>query len=290
MMQTNKLNLWLKRCFGESIKKCIIFFLYPQRNQFLLFNYDNRARKNKVNLNYWSESDNLGDTLAPVIVNYILSLKNISPDKTVSNRKHLYAVGSILTAGIQDCTVWGSGILNSVISYRLKNRKLDIRAVRGPFTRAILQDYGYNCPEVYGDPAIFLPEIYKPGVLKKIYRFGLVMHMDQIQEIPKGDILNIDICTSNYHEFVNKLNSVEVVISSSLHGIILAESYGIKAILLKPAKDFLKYYDWYYSTGRYSFPVANNIKEALGITPPPLPNLNSLRRKLLETFPYDLYE
>ena len=290
IMQTNKFNLWLKKCLGENLKKCIILFLFPQRNQFLLFNYTNRAKKNKVNLNYWCESDNLGDTLAPVIVNYMLSLKNISPDKPVSKRKHLYAVGSVLTAGIQDCTVWGSGVLNSVITYRLKNRKLDIRAVRGPFTQAVLQDYGYKCPSIYGDPAIFLPCIYKPEYTKKKYKYGLVMHMDQMQEVSVNNILNIDICTSDFRDFVNKLNSVEIVISSSLHGIILAESYGIKAVLLKPTKDYLKNYDWYYSTRRYSFPIAENIEEALNIKPAALPELNPLRRKLLETFPYDLYE
>ena len=114
--------------------------------------------------------------------------------------------------------------------------------------------------------------------------------MDQMQEVSVNNILNIDICTSDFRDFVNKLNSVEIVISSSLHGIILAESYGIKAVLLKPTKDYLKYYDWYYSTRRYSFPIAENIEEALNIKPAALPELNPLRRKLLETFPYDLYE
>lgn len=289
-MQTNKFNLWLKKCMGERMKKCIILFLHPQRNKFLLFNYTNRSKKNRVNLDYWLESDNLGDTLAPVIVNYMLSLRHISPEKPVSGRKHLYAVGSVLTAGIQDCTVWGSGVLNTVISYRLKNRKLDIRAVRGPFTQAVLQDYGYNCPSVYGDPAIFLPKIYTPVSIKRKYKYGLVMHMDQLQDVPYKDILNIDICTSDYREFVNKLTSVEIVISSSLHGIILAESYGVKAILLKPTKDYLKYYDWYYSTGRYSFPIANNIEDAFNIVPAPLPDLDVLRKQLLDVFPYDLYE
>lgn len=123
-MQTNKFNLWLKKCMGERMKKCIILFLHPQRNKFLLFNYTNRSKKNRVNLDYWLESDNLGDTLAPVIVNYMLSLRHISPEKPVSGRKHLYAVGSVLTAGIQDCTVWGSGVLNTVISYRLKTGNL----------------------------------------------------------------------------------------------------------------------------------------------------------------------
>lgn len=290
-MRTDRFNIWLKSILGESLKKILLKLLFPMRNQFILFNVSNRAKNNKVNLDYWSESDNLGDTLAPVIVNYLLDLKGIDGNRQVSKRKHLYAVGSVLTAGIQDSTVWGSGVLNTVISYRLRNRSFDIRAVRGPFTRAVLLDYGYECPAVYGDPAIFMPKIFEPSSCEKKYKFGLVMHMDQIKkDIPNGDILKIDICTSDYQKFVNELNSVEVVISSSLHGIILAESYGVKAILLKPTKDFVKYFDWYYSTGRYSFPIAETINDAMNIEPLPVPDLDNLRKGLIDAFPYDLYE
>ena len=100
----------------------------------------------------------------------------------------------------------------------------------------------------------------------------------------------INICTTNFHEFVDLLNSVEVIISSSLHGIILAESYGIKAVLLRPQVDILKYYDWYYSTGRYSFPIAGCVSEAINTIPVELPHLDELRRKLKEAFPYDIYQ
>lgn len=291
-MNTNVLNLKFKKILGTRVKKLMIFFLFPQRNQFKLFNYTDRAKKNKVNLNYWWESHNLGDALSPVIVNYILSLRNINPETEVSGCRHLYAVGSVLTAGIQDCTVWGSGVLNATLTYRLEKRKLDIRAVRGPLTRAVLMDYGYNTPDIYGDPAIFMPDIYLPKDVIKKHKYGLVMHKDQIQNIPTGhDILPIDICTDDYKKFIEELNSVDIVISSSLHGIILAESYGVKAILLRPKVDILKYYDWYYSTRRFDFPIADCIEKAIMIEPVELPsNLELLKEKLIQTFPYDIYK
>lgn len=290
-MNTNAFNLYLKKIFGTHIKKVIIFCLFSQRNRFKLFNFSDRAQNNQVNLNYWWESHNLGDTLSPVIVNYLLSLRGINPKIRVKGCRHLYAVGSVLTAGIQDCTVWGSGILNSTLTYRLEKRKFDIRAVRGPLTRTVLLDYGYKVPEVYGDPAIFMPDIYKPSSVTKKYHFGVIMHKDQIIEIPNGyDILSINICTDDYKDFIDKLNSVKIVISSSLHGIILAESYGIHAILLKPQKDIFKYFDWYYSTKRFDFPMANSIEEAIAIEPIGLPNnLLSLKESLKEVFPYDIF-
>lgn len=276
---------------GNSVKQLLLPLLHPFRNTFLLFNVTNKAKHNRVNLNYWCEAHNLGDTLAPVIVNYVLSLKGVSLDKQVSKRKHLYAVGSVLTAGIQDCTVWGSGVLNTCITNRLKNRKLDIRSVRGPFTRVILQDYGYDCPAVYGDPAILMTEIYRPYNIEKKYKYGLIMHKDQVFHYENDpDILLIDICTKDYKGFIDQLMSVEKVISSSLHGIILAESYGIPAVLLKPKVDILKYYDWYYSTNRYTFPIVNSIEEGIMTEAPSIPQLEEIRKNLIDKFPYDLYE
>jgi pyruvyltransferase len=290
-MDTNKINLKLKKIIGIRAKKIIIYFLFPRRNNFLLFNYMNRAKDKKVNLNYWLESSNLGDALSPIIVDYMLSLKGLSQSKKVSECRHLYAVGSILTAGIQDCTVWGSGILNASLTYRLMNRKFDVRAVRGPITKIILMDYGYDVPQIFGDPAVLLPEIYNPLNIKKRYKYGLVLHKDQqVGLITDAEILIIDICTIDYHDFVDKICSVETVISSSLHGIIIAESYGVKAVLLSPLCDMLKYYDWYYSTNRYSFPIANTIDEGKNITPIELPLLDEMRSKLKKAFPYDIYQ
>lgn len=294
-MRTDNLNLKLKRIMGDNMKKMLIKLLFPFRNSFILFNVSNRAKNNKVNLNYWSESSNLGDALSPVIVDYMLSLKNISPDKTVSGRKHLYAVGSVLTSGIQDAVVWGSGVLNASLTYRLLKRKLDVRAVRGPFTRAVLMDYGFSVPEIYGDPAILLPEIYTPEKTEKKYKYGFIFHKDykidknQLVGIDENSYTVLDICTEDYKDFINRLTSVEVVISSSLHGIILAEAYGVSAVLLKPQVDILKYYDYYYSTGRIVFPVADSLGAALKCKAAELPDFSSLRKGLKETFPYDMY-
>ena len=143
-MKKGKINITLKKMLGEKVKKILIIFLFHFRNRFILFKVFNKAKKNIVNLDYWSEAPNLGDSISPVIVEYMLSLKNIKKDKKISKTKHLCAVGSVLTAGILDCTVWGSGILNTNISYRVKNRRLDIRSVRGPLTRIILEEYGLS--------------------------------------------------------------------------------------------------------------------------------------------------
>lgn len=290
MIKINKINLRLKKIFSSKLKFCIIKCLFPFRNQIKLLNISNRTKKNHVNLNYWNESDNLGDAISPLIVNYMLSLRQINPDKIIKKTIHLYAVGSVLTAGIQDATIWGSGILNAELTYRLKKRSLDIRSVRGPLTRLLLLDYGYDVPEIYGDPAILLPEIYNPKIKKIISKYGLVLHKDYNLVYPLDtEIIIIDIKTKDYKKFINQLLSVEIIISSSLHGIIIAEAYRKPAVLLKPQVDFLKYYDYYFSTDRYDFPIAKSIDDAKKIKPAPLPKLKKMKEDVKNAFPYDIY-
>ena len=294
-MKTDKCNLIIKKILNNDVKFIISKMLHPFRNDFMLYNISNRAKKGKVNLNYWSEAYNLGDTLSPIVVQSMLDKKGLDYSAKDNLKVHLYAIGSILTAGIQDCTVWGSGIISANLLYRIKNRKLDIRAVRGPLTRYMLEDCGYIVPQVYGDPAILMPEIYYPSYISKKWKYGLVLHKDDDLKKVKTNLHKkiklLNICTNDFKGFINDLCSVELVISSSLHGIILAESYGIPAIWIRPMNDYsFKFVDWYYSTERFVFPICNSIEEALNSRPPELPDLKEMRKKLKGAFPYDIFK
>ena len=83
-----------------------------------------------------------------------------------------------------------------------------------------------------------------------------------------------------------------MVYSSSLHGIILAESYGIPAVFFRGVSSVVdfKYKDYYASTRRYDVPMAGSLAEAFGTSPPKLPDLNKLQKGLIDSFPYDLWE
>lgn len=252
------------------------------------------AIKKRVNLEYFDSAVNLGDTLSPVVCNWMLSKKNISFDKKVRKTHHLMAVGSILGGnGFFDAVVWGSGIKSfdqiSSLGKRRYIQKLDVRAVRGPLTREALIRCGYNCPEAYGDPAVLMPFIYQPEV-QKSHSVGLILHY--MHDIPiSSDTKNIDIRTDNYVKFMGELCSCEKIISSSLHGIILAEAYGIPAVFLGESRDFemLKYYDWYLSTGRKNVKIASSLEEAMNMQHLALPDLTMMQESLLKTFPYDLW-
>lgn len=95
--------------------------------------------------------------------------------------------------------------------------------------------------------------------------------------------------TTNYQFVIDEIIKSKLVISSSLHGIILAETYGIPAILLNNG-DLFKYMDWYESTGRSDIKVAANIEKALNMEPMRLPKLEEMQEKVLNAFPKDLWE
>lgn len=126
--------------------------------------------------------------------------------------------------------MWGSGLLNTHILNRLKNREIDFRAVRGLLTRIVLQDQGFMVPKLYGNPAILMPLIYNPTVPTK-YRISIITHMNENVDTD-SEYHHINIVSDDYQTFIEEIKASELIVSSSLHGIILAEVYGVKAVLL----------------------------------------------------------
>lgn len=254
-----------------------------------------RAQKKKVNLEYFDSELNLGDVLSPIICKWMLEREGIPVDKKVKHTRHLMAVGSILGGnGFFDATVWGSGIKSfyqiSSLGKRKYFQKLDIRAVRGPLTREALLACGYQCPMVFGDPAVLMPLIYEPEN-RTPKGVGVILHFKQKMQIPQS-LKTIDISTDDYKLFIDQLCSCEKIISSSLHGIILAETYGIPAIFLGAGRssELFKYYDWYFSTGRKNVRFAHSLEEAIEMKAMELPDISKMQENILNAFPYDLWE
>lgn len=259
-----------------------------------------KLQKNKVNLEYYKDVKNLGDLLSPIVCDYMLSQKGLTFLSEAKKRKptHLTAIGSILGGrGNFDMTVWGSGMKCFYSVNNLWRRKfyqkLDIRAVRGPVTREALVQCGISCPKVYGDPAILMPKIYSPETSTRKGTVLITHYLTPAEEYSHlKDVTFLDIKTDDYKGFIDSLACAEKVISSSLHGIILAETYGTPAVFLQKGieSETLKFYDWYYSTGRKSVVVATSIDEALKMESMPLPTLEDMQNNLMNAFPYDLWQ
>lgn len=266
---------------------------FISRNRTDLMEKVHKQGPKTVQLEWWSEKTNIGDALSPVIVNWMLEQNRLDPEK--GRPAHLLAVGSVIGPARFDAVIWGSGIMNAYnMANVIKHRwyvKYDIRAVRGPLTRAYLLEAGYDCPEVYGDPAILMPLIYQPEEQTKKYPVSVILHFSSDLE-PGEDLHRIHVETDDYKAFIDQLVASEKVISSSLHGIILAETYGIPAIFLNQgvSDQSLKYLDWYYSTGRSNIRMASSLEEALAMEPMELPDLQLMQQQIQDAFPADLWQ
>lgn len=169
---------------------------------------------------------NFGDLLAP----YIVERLSGRPPRFIPKGKGVLAIGSIIKFAREGSIVWGTG--TSRMSDRL-HPKAEYRAVRGPLTRRLVLDSGGKCPPVYGDPSAFLPHLYQPARRTKRYALGFVAHHAHIGELQLNlDVRAISVLRGSEEDieaFIDELHECERVLTTSLHGLIVAHAYGIPA-------------------------------------------------------------
>lgn len=245
---------------------------------------------------YWKEGNfvNFGDYLSLKIVERIVGTSlRFYNKKTPNQDKKLLALGSILYFANQDDVVWGSGINGKRPSIKdYKFTRLDVRAVRGPLARAFLmQNFDIDCPEVYGDPALLIPylfpEFQKPAHPKRSYL--VVSHYEDVKFFQDNTDDHVAYATEPWDVIIEKILDSQFVISSSLHGIIVAEAFGIPARMLRVSEKepLLKFMDYYQGTGRFDFKFATSIEEALMMGGEP--EFQCDLKKLYEAFPFEFW-
>lgn len=138
-----------------------------------------RIYKRKFLYDLPPDFSNFGDELSPFIIKK-LSNKNIR----YSNKEgKILSVGSIIHFAKDNDIIWGSGLLEKTLLPKSKNLK--ICSVRGPLTKMILDKNGYQCPAVFGDPAILLKKIIKQKVIGKKYKLGIIPHWEMLRYVKK---------------------------------------------------------------------------------------------------------
>lgn len=265
-----------------------------------------------VPLFWWSEiklifkeKENYGDLVGKYLVEKISGrpVKFVQPKKQAwykFNKLNYLTVGSIIHHATKESVVWGSGIIDRV----QKVAPANFRAVRGPQTRKYLMDLGYECPEVYGDPALLLPKFYNPKV-EKINRLGIIPHYHDYKQVLETysntpGVKVIDLMTLDVEDVTRQIMSCENIISSSLHGLIVAHAYGVPAVWVEFSNklfgDGVKFADYLESAGlpvytpKYvdrKFSSEEFIK-LIGSFPaiPDESRLNELKTKLLSNCPF----
>jgi pyruvyltransferase len=242
----------------------------------------------KPKLRLFSKPLNLGDALSLKIVTCVLNELGLARHATTRNQR-LLAIGSILNHAKDGDLIWGSGFNGTKSEAAYKFTRLDVRAVRGPRTKELLTKLNIACPSIFGDPGILISRYIKPAQ-KASSQELYIPHYSQ------GKVQALGIRTlwtfgNNFQSFVDEICSSHIIYSASLHGIVIAEAYGVPAILTMTSstENITKYRDYYEGTGRSIFPIAFSIEEARGLSPPKLPEVAEIQDRLLENFPADLW-
>lgn len=216
-----------------------------------------------IKLYAWTDWPNFGDALSRDVVEWATRrrIQLVKGDETGK----LLAVGSILQHAKCGDVIWGTGVSphdyqGFWLNYAKTSLSLRVLAVRGPITRDVLLARNIACPDVLGDPAILLPLVY-PRTATGGEGGLLIPHLVDYPRFAANSALRHGLRIANpasdWREVVDSIVSAEFVVSSSLHGIIVAEAYGVPAIWFRPSHGvgYLKFQDYYGSTQRAPAPV-----------------------------------
>ncbi len=153
--------------------------------------------------------------------------------------------------------VWGSGFIRpETPGWTHLKRRVDVRAVRGQLTLGRLRKYtGRDLSDVVvGDPGLLASMLIDTRRIKKKYDLGIIPHyMDidnpNLSKIKVKNAVVLDV-RENPIVFLRKMAMCKNIISSAMHGLIVADSLGIPNVrmILSNSIDGGDYkYDDYYS-------------------------------------------
>lgn len=176
---------------------------------------------------WWNGHPNFGDALTP----WLLPRYGILPVHRRASVARLAGVGSILEflPESYDGVILGSGLMEESLHPLPHARAL---AVRGPLTADLI---GVDAPVAFGDPGLLVARhLRRP---RSRWRVGLVPHGHHRGTAESAALIaraGSSAFVVNVHQeaapAVRQIASCDAVISTSLHGLITADSFGIPAL------------------------------------------------------------
>lgn len=251
---------------------------------------------------WWHDEENgfvnFGDELTREIVEEIFGYRS---ELTSIEECELIGVGSILEVATKrknsnTIHVWGSGFIKPKESEfgadNLDN--LVFHAVRGEKTR---ERIGKRVP--LGDPGLLANVVY-PRSKERFDKVGVVVHyidanLPIVAELRKDPRFMVINPLDTPRNVALKITRCKQILSSSLHGLIFADSFGVPNMHIKlsdrlTGKDY-KFEDYYSALGRKH--VAADITrilddaylEEIRVNYKPIRNLRAIQRRLVKAFP-----
>lgn len=188
--------------------------------------------RNGVNAIWWSGVKNFGDLLTPELLEcYGKTAVNRPPKKA-----DYVGVGSILHLLPKNYsgTILGSGCMTNE---KLELDNANFAFVRGELTKELLNIHA-DVPT--GDLGLLAPKLLISDSCEKKYKVGLIPHyvdkfhpwLEQAMKYLGSSGIIIDVQDSAKN-VINAINSCDVIYSSSLHGIIVADALKIPNVWIQ---------------------------------------------------------
>lgn len=250
--------------------------------------------------------DDINDHFIRLLTKREIAIYFDTPVAMTLKRPNYLCIGSTLNYLTTPQTiVWGAGVIDDTLE--LRDAPAQVRAVRGPLTRDYLLARGIACPAVYGDPALLIPYFYQPRLSeqRRDSKICIVPHyedrsspiLDSIGRNHPGirflDITDYGVWT----DFIDRICDCDAVLSSSLHGLIVAEAYGIPNYWISVSDKVIgggfKFRDYFASLGKsISRPISLNETSdpAMLVATQPWSRGRIDLKKLLDTCPFEIRE
>ena len=205
---------------------------------------------------------NYGDALSPLIVSRVTGHRVVYAHPLYAD---MLGIGSILEHAVRlwarpligriaPLLVWGTGTLTPA---RVHAGFMNFLAVRGPQTRDLLT---LDKNMVVGDPELLAPMLLatKP---RPRFSLGIAPHWKERNYREYHELAGrlphcriIDPTNPDVIGTTKLIASCETILSSSLHGLVVADSFGIpnarfRCLEVRSANDW-KYLDYFASVGR----------------------------------------
>lgn len=175
---------------------------------------------------WWDGHPNFGDALTP----WLLPRYGLLPVHTAPERAKLVGVGSILEQMPEDFAgvIWGSGLLRGA---RCRFPGARVLALRGNLTR---QQLGLSVTPALGDPGILVSRHLARRAVR--WRLGIVPHgvhandphVARLAARSPGDVRIVNVARTP-GRVISEIAACEAIVSTSLHGLVVADSFGIPA-------------------------------------------------------------
>lgn len=226
-----------------------------------LKNGGSHPARNPVPGFWWDKRSNFGDAIGPWIISSYTGRPVVNARFMDRPERTLVSVGSVIQMVRKPrADIWGSGLIREINEKHLQDLKglqdVRVHAVRGKLTREQLVSHlGWEVPEVYGDPALLLPRVYRPkGSGSSRSGVSFVPHYSHRKWLGNLRTQDVDVVDvrDDLTTVIDQIAGSEVCISTSLHGLIIAQAYGVPWIWLNITDESLAgarfKFDDYFST------------------------------------------